>query len=51
MREDFAFFQQKNWRISDIIIWNFNETSTYDVVSSEQPGPDLCNELALNSQP
>ena len=47
MREAFAlqklltFFQQKYWRIWDINIWNFNETLTNDVVSFEQPGPEL----------
>ena len=47
MREAFAmqklltFFQQKYWCISDINIRNFNETLTNDVVSFEQPGPDV----------
>ena len=43
MRDAFAlqkrltFFQQKkkNWHISDISIWNFNETLTNNVVSFE----------------
>ena len=44
MREAFAlhiltFFQQKILAISDISIWNFNETLTNDVVSFEQLGP------------
>ena len=34
-----TFFQQKYWYISDINIWNFNETLTNDVVSFERPGP------------
>ena len=47
MREAFAvqklltFFQQKYWCIWDINIWNFNDTLTNDVVSFEQPGPDV----------
>ena len=47
MREAFAmqklltFFQQKFWCISDIKVWNFNETLTNNVVSFEQPGPEL----------
>ena len=47
MREAFAlqkllaFFQQKYRQISDIKVWNFNETLTNGVVSFEQPGPDL----------
>ena len=47
MREAFALeklhtiFQQKYWPISDISVWNFNETLTNDVVSFEQPGPDM----------
>ena len=36
-----TFFRQKYWRISDINVWNFNETLTNDVVSFEQPGPEL----------
>ena len=45
MREAFAlqklltFFQQKYCHISDINVWNFNETLTNDAVSFEQPGP------------
>ena len=35
------FFNKKNWQILDINVWKFNETLTYDVVSFEQPGPDL----------
>ena len=47
IREAFAmqkfshFFNQKYWHISDINIWNFNETLTNNVVGFEQPGPDL----------
>ena len=47
MREAFAvqklltFFQQKILRISDIKVWNFNETFTNVIVSFEQPGPGL----------
>ena len=46
MREAFAlqklltFFQQKIMAISDINIWNYNETLTNVVVSFEQPGPE-----------
>ena len=36
-----TFFQQKYWHIWDINVWNFNETLTNDIVSFEQPGPDL----------
>ena len=43
MREAFAllltFFQHKYWHISDINMWNFNETLTNNIVSFEQPGP------------
>ena len=35
------FFQQKYWRIWNINGWNFNETLTNEVVSFEQPGPDV----------
>ena len=47
MREAFAvqklltFFQQKYWCISDIKVWNINETLINDVVSFEQPSPDV----------
>ena len=47
MREAFAvqklliFFQQKKWQISDIMVRNFNETLTNDIVSFEQPDPGL----------
>ena len=48
IREAFAlqklltFFQQKILAyILDINVWNFNETLTNDVVSFEQPGPEL----------
>ena len=47
MREAFAlqklltFFHKKYWHILDINVWNFNETLTNDVVSFEQPGPDV----------
>ena len=33
------FFNKKYWQISDIKVWNLNETLTNDVVSFEQPGP------------
>ena len=33
------FFNKKYREISDINIWNFNETLTNDVVSFEQLGP------------
>ena len=36
-----TFYQQKYWPISDIIVWNFNETLTNNDVSFEQPGPVL----------
>ena len=36
-----TFFQQKYWRISDINVWKFNEALINDIVSFEQPGPDL----------
>ena len=42
MREAFSFshfFNQKYWHKSDIIVWNFNETLTNDIVSFEQSGP------------
>ena len=32
----FHFFNKKYWHISDINIWNLNETLTNDVVSFEQ---------------
>ena len=47
MREAFAvqklltFFNKKYWRISVINILNFNNTVTNDIVSFEQPGPDV----------
>ena len=37
----FSFLQQKYWHILDIIIWSFNGTLNNDVVSFEQPGPDV----------
>ena len=52
MREAFAliklltFFQQKNWHISDINVWNFNETLTNNVISFEQQGPGLWQYIA-----
>ena len=33
------FFNKKYWWVTDINIWNFNETLTNDVVSFEQLGP------------
>ena len=47
IREAFAmqklhiFFNKKYWEISDIKVWNFNETLTNDVVSFKQPGPEV----------
>ena len=43
MTEAFAlsFFQQKYWQISDIKVWNFNETLTNEIVRFEQLGPEL----------
>ena len=47
MREAFAlqnlliFFEQKYWGISDIEVGNLNETLTNNVVSFEQPDPEL----------
>ena len=35
------FFNKKYWHISDINVWNFNETLTNVIVSFEQSGPDL----------
>ena len=44
MREackSFSHLFNKNYlQISDINVWNFNETLTNDVVSFEQPGPE-----------
>ena len=34
------FFDKKYCQISDINIWNFNETLTNDVVSFKQLGPE-----------
>ena len=51
MREAFAvqklltFFNKKYWHIWDIKVWNFNVPLTNDVVSFEQPGPDVLNYL------
>ena len=42
VQKHLTFFYKKEWRISDINVWNFNETLTNDVVSLEQPGPE-CN--------
>ena len=55
MREAFALqklltiFQQKYWRIPNINVRvrNFNETLTNDVVSFEQPGPEVIKILLL----
>ena len=41
MQKLLTFFQQKYWQISDMNIWNFNETLTNDVVSFEQPRPGV----------
>ena len=49
MREAFAlhcksfthFFNKKYWHIWNISVWNFNVSLTNDVVSFEQPGPEL----------
>ena len=35
------FFNKKYWHISDIYVWNFNETLTNDVVSFEQLGLEV----------
>ena len=43
-----TFFLQKYRCISDINIWNFNETLTNDVVSFEQPAPDLPKTLHMH---
>ena len=43
MREAFAIshiFNKKYWHISDINIWNLNETLTNDIVSFERLDPD-----------
>ena len=34
------FSNKKYWHISDIYVWNFNETLTNDIVSFEQLGQD-----------
>ena len=34
-------FQQKYWCISDINVWNFNQTLTNDAVSFEKQGLDV----------
>ena len=51
MREAFAklltFFQQKYWHVWAINVWNFNETLTNDVVSFEQPGPDVLKQIII----
>ena len=40
MRKAFhIFFNKKYWHISDINVWNFNETLTNNVVSFDQPDP------------
>ena len=36
-----TIFNKKYWHISDINVWIFKETLTNDVVSFEQPGPDV----------
>ena len=41
MQKLLTFFNKKYWEISDINVWNFNETLTYDVVSFEQLGPGI----------
>ena len=47
MRKAFALqklptiFQQNYCHISDITVWNFNETLTNDVISFEQQDPDV----------
>ena len=35
------FFNKKYRLIWDINVWNFNDTLTNDVISFEQPGPDV----------
>ena len=37
------FSTKKYWQISDIKVWNFNETLTNDIVSFEQLGPGFIN--------
>ena len=42
MREAFQIFSAKNIDlIWDINFWNFNKTLSNDVISCEQPGPDM----------
>ena len=45
MQKLLTFFQQKYWQIQYINVWKFNETLTNDVVSFEQPGPEVKNVL------
>ena len=33
--------EAKYWHIWNIYVWNFKDTLTNDVISFEQPGPDL----------
>ena len=40
-----SFFNKKYWQISDIKVWNFKKTLTNDVVSFEQPDPDLVTNM------
>ena len=44
------FSNKKYWQISDINVWKFNEMLTNDIVSFEQPGPDLCITIRSGSE-
>ena len=44
-----AFFNKKYWHIIDINVWNLNETFTNDIVSFEQPGPDLVYQRKISA--
>ena len=41
------FFNTKYWHIWDINAWNFNVSLTNDVVSFEQPDPDLAYRIQV----
>ena len=45
------FFDKKYWRISDINVRNFNETSGNDVGSFEQPGPSVLRQHCVSVSP
>ena len=38
----------QNWQISDINVWNFHETLTYNVISFEPLGPDCLADRTEN---